>query len=931
MKKLKLFVILSMIIGALFAFSACGTRTLKAPMGFDINEDDVLTWTEVADAKNYIIEIYDVANQKTKEEKERDEKIDLSDLDEGDYVIKIKAVGDGKRFETSKWSEEITFHKDYETRCLYTLINARTEYELTKYTKRTPSDVRIQDTYLDDKPVTRIAASAFYNSKIQKVTVGKNVKEIGQSAFQNCQKLETVSLPEGLQTIGMSAFNSCRALKSINIPSTIKKIEDFTFSYCPFLEEINLPNGLETIGAEAFIGCSSVETLTIPDSVTEIGDDAFALLKAMTAVNVGSGLEVISTNAFRGCESLKTVKFSDESSVKTIETLAFTETGLETITLPEGLETIEDKAFETSALLAAVDLPESLCVMGNKVFNETAIYDVQIEEGFVYVDKWLTQVNTGVKQLLTYLGKESGDPYYHLFQEGTVGIAAKTFMDSKSLIYIELPASVKYVGDYAFAGIDTLRRFYGNKGGLISIGEGAFSESTVNQVELANGLETIGSYAFYKTKIVNKTSGSIIPETVTSIGTYAFNDSTLWETAENNSVVYAGNWVVGFKGNISSVILSAKTKGISDYAFYKSSLTSISGIQNVQIIGRGAFYECAQLGMVTLSDRLTRIEDYAFYKSGIMQVNASQCFDLEYVGRSAFYRCNNLKELDLSNTKVSTIGDYAFYLCEYLENVTLPNNSSLEIGVGDYAFYKCGRLKKVVLPNNVVSIGTKCFYKCVELQSVTIGNGIKEIGDYMFSGCSALEMVSISDSVERIGNYAFYKASGLKILSIGANVKEIGNYAFYGAEQLSNLYIPHSVESIGKYAFKGCTELRSVTINSNVKQLGSHVFYGCKNATIYTDYTERPSGWNKRWNSSYRTVVWGCTLSDDGSYVTSVTITEKTLENVNTENGFLAPIRGGKDFKCWATAPTEAEAEKTYLASELVDVPVGTTLYAIWE
>lgn len=940
MKKLRFFVILSMIICALSLFSACGTKTLSAPTHFDINEEDVLTWTEVENAKNYVIEVVNVETNKASGGKERDEAYDLSDLDEGDYVIRVQAIGDGKKFLTSEWSEEVTFHKDYETRCLYKLINARTEYEVTKFTKRTPGNVIIEDTYLDDKPVTSIADSAFYNAKIEYVKVGANVKEIGETAFQNCQKLVTVELPEGLQTIGESAFNSCRALKTINIPSTIKRIENFTFSYCPMLEEITLPNGLEYIGAEAFIGCSSLDTLAIPDSVTAIDDDAFALLSELTEVTIGSGVETIPANAFRGCGSLKTVRFATENNVKTIKSGAFKETGLEEITLPEGLEKIGSSAFYDSVLLGSVTLPESLKSMGENAFKNTAIYDAQINDGFVYVGNWLAQVNQGVKELCVYLGKTSTSEPYHVFNEGTVGIADKAFLNSKSLVYIELPESVKYVGNYAFAGIDSLRNFYGNKGGLISIGERAFSESTVNKVELTDGLETIGSYAFYKTNVVNNNNKSIIPSTVKKIGTYAFHSSTLWETADNNSVVYAGNWAVGYKGTVTAVSLRDRTKGIADYAFYQSTVTGVSGLNTVEIIGAGAFYECKQLGVVTLSDRLTRIEEYTFYKSGVMEVNTANCFDLEYIGRAAFYRCDNLKTLNFANTMVSTIGDYAFYRCEYLEEVKLPtvktvgsgeNKKPFEITMGDYAFYRCIRLKSVNLPDTVVAVGDKSFYKCEALKTVSIGNGLKEIGDYMFSGCTALEMVTISDGVEKIGNYAFYKATNLKVLTIGDGVKEIGNYAFCGAEQLTALYIPENVEKVGKYAFKGCSSLQSVTVSSNVEEMGSHVFYGCKNATIYTDCAEKPNGWNKRWNSSYRTVVWGCTLSENDDYVVSVTIGEKTLENVNAENGFLSPIRAGYEFKCWATAPVEAEADKTYLASEIGEAPIGTTLYAIWE
>lgn len=936
MKKLKFFVILSAIIGALFLFGACGTGgTLSAPTNFDINEEDVLTWSEVKNVKVYYVEVLDATTEQLlKEGRERDEVYDLSDFDEGDYFIRVRAMGDGKTFQSSEWSELISFHKDYENRCLYKLINSRTEYELTRFTTRTPKMVLVEGTYLD-KPVTRIADNAFFNSSIEEVEIRKNIKEIGHKAFQSCVKLKKVTLPVSLKSIGLYAFNSCRSLAEINIPADIERIEDFTFSYCIMLDEINLPEKLEYIGAEAFIGCSKLKTLVIPDFVQTIGEDAFAGLNSMETLTIGSGLKVISESAFYSCESLKTVTFSDENNVKTIETSAFKETGLESITLPEGLESIGDEAFKDCEVLATVKLPQSLNKMGEKVFTNTVLFNNQIESGFVYVDKWLTQVSIAKNATLKYLGSmpASQDPdKCHVFPEGTVGLAAKVFQPVSStatttLLNVTLPASMKYISEYAFAKCSNLRYFLASESGLVAISDRAFSESALNVMELPEGLESIGAYAFYKSNVVNVEG--LIPESVKSIGTYAFYKTKLWNDAEPNAVVYADNWVVGYKGSVTGVVLNSGTKGISDYAFYQSSVTGVANLDKVTIIGRGAFYECADLGVISLANKLTRIEDYAFYKSGLLEITLRN--ELEYIGRSAFYACNNLTKIDMAKTKISSIGDYAFYRCEYLQEFSLPTKGSWDIKIGNYAFYKCMRLESVALPDNVVSVGEKCFYKCTALQSVTIGNGLKEIGDYMFSGCSALEMIVLSDGVEEIGNYAFYKATGLRLLSLGRNVKSIGNYAFYGAENLSRLYIPESVSYVGKYAFKGCTALQSVTVSANVLEMGSHVFYGCSNATIYSDCAKKPDGWNKRWNSSYRSVVWGCTLSDDGSYVTQVTIQENTLENVKAESAFAAPIRSDKQFKCWATAPVEVEAEKTYLATEIVNAPVGVTLYAIWK
>ena len=56
-------------------------------------------------------------------------------LNEGDYIIKIKALGKTKGTSDSDWSEQYSFHKEYETGCKYVLINGGTEYEVNRVGK----------------------------------------------------------------------------------------------------------------------------------------------------------------------------------------------------------------------------------------------------------------------------------------------------------------------------------------------------------------------------------------------------------------------------------------------------------------------------------------------------------------------------------------------------------------------------------------------------------------------------------------------------------------------------------------------------------------------------------------------------------------------------------------------------------------------------
>ena len=190
-----------------------------------------------------------------------------------------------------------------------------------------------------------------------------------------------------------------------------------------------------------------------------------------------------------------------------------------------------------------------------------------------------------------------------------------------------------------------------------------------------------------------------------------------------------------------------------------------------------------------------------------------------------------------------------------------------------------------------------------------------------------MEKIEFSDSVETIGISVFYGCTALRNVEFGSGLKTIGNYAFYNAESLRGVTMPDSLVSIGSYAFKGCENFNSLVLNETVEEVGAHAFYGCDYITIYTNADSIVAEWNKHWNSVYRPIVWGCTLSEDNSYVVSVTVTETTFQHVTAKGGITAPERSGYIFAGWATSP---EGEVVYTAQNVAEAPVGTTLYAVW-
>ncbi len=101
-------------------------------------------------------------------------------------------------------------------------------------------------------------AEEFVNlsSSLEKVTLGANVRKIGDYAFMDCGALESITIPNSVENIGDYAFQNCGALESITIPNSVESIGMYAFQNCTGLSSITIPNSVETIGDLAFEGTS---------------------------------------------------------------------------------------------------------------------------------------------------------------------------------------------------------------------------------------------------------------------------------------------------------------------------------------------------------------------------------------------------------------------------------------------------------------------------------------------------------------------------------------------------------------------------------------------------------------------------------------------------------------------------------------------------
>ena len=929
MKKLKLLTLFLVLSLSCALFAGCGNG-LPTPQDVYVDVDWELYWGAVERVSGYTIEVTSDDTGEVLTYNTRRTHISLEELEEGDYSVKIKALSPKGESKDSAWSDPYPFHKDYENGCMYKLTVDGLSYYLAR-AGSAQGDIIITDEYRG-KPVVGIGQGAFKgNNKVTSIKITGNITYIDAMAFYNNTVLESIEIPESVTFIGSDAFTGCSALETVNIPESITEISPNLFMFCKSLKTLPIHDKIEYIGAGAFKDCVGLEEITIPNSVVYIDGSAFDNCTGVKKLTIGEGVTYIGSSAFRRLSALEEVVFSNEQALTEIDSYAFADCDkLQSITVPEGVQTIGSYAFADCSLLGEVNLPETVTSLGTSIVYLSKIYEDAKLSGspFVYVGNWITGC---------YLDGTVNSPQLTLTEvtsanvkEGTVGIAARSFLEFEVLYKVVLPDSIKYVGDYVFANCEKLQQFKVNDTSkLENVGYYCFAGSKkLKVVNLGQNITRINGYAFLQCEsiVTNELGVRFIPESVTSVGTYAFYETGIWNEVAEGEIVYVDNWIVGHKG----VSGAAKIKefegdiGIADYAFYNNTDLINIDISKARYIGEYAFSGCEALASVSFNRNLREIKNGTFYKCKALH-NVIMPPRLKSIGDYAFYACPTISEVNLSSSTVETIGAFAFGGGVNIKSVDLGTYLT---DIGDYAFYGCSSLFSIDIPATVDKINGRTFAYCERLSRVTLNEGIKSIGDYAFNGCQLLNNVVLPSTVKTLGRGAFYGCRSLSSIFLNEGLESIGDYCFTTDANLENIKIPSTVTHIGTGSYI-YSSMPSFVLSDNVEYVGEHVFFGNPDMTVYTSYTTLEDIAEKLWNTSFSAVVYGCKLSDAGDYVVSVTVTKDSIKVYYDGTTLGDPTREGYVFKGWGNAPENPTA--VYTSDVLLSLREGTTVYAVWE
>lgn len=212
-----------------------------------------------------------------------------------------------------------------------------------------------------------VGKQAFYESKVEVVEFGPNVKSIGWQCFKNCDKLRKVNIPDPVEEIPEYCFFGTYELTEITLGRGLKRIGNRAL--CPIdcynirpskLTSIILPDGLEEIGFKAM--CSTgITTMTIPSSVKRIEPYAFYECRSLHSIKFENEMDTLPAHILENTIGLREIVFP--RGLKVIGESAFAGTDIEYLTVPEGVVELMSTSLSSAGRKGCV-LPQSLEIIG---------------------------------------------------------------------------------------------------------------------------------------------------------------------------------------------------------------------------------------------------------------------------------------------------------------------------------------------------------------------------------------------------------------------------------------------------------------------------------------------------------------------------------------------------------------------------------------
>ena len=382
-----------------------------------------------------------------------------------------------------------------------------------------------------------------YRGTEERVTIPDTVEVVGESAFENNQKVQFVVIPKSVKRLDAYVFWGCNNLEEVVLGKGLTAVDEYSFAGCTGLKQITIPENIQSIDAQAFAGCVNLTDIYIPATVTGIAEDAFL------------NCDNVTIHADEGSVAAQFAqKLAEQKNRDPLVTAAPVQTPT-AVSRPDTQATTEPVSTATPA-------PAATPVPGN-VLGSTIIVG---NHALVMVHPGEEKVQQGYTE--PEAGQETGEEQDITAETENGKIPEWMYYRNQSVSAVTIPE------------------------GTTEIGRFAFSRSSLRTVTIPEGVTVIDYAAFYH---CDNLDNVILPDTVNTVGAKAFTHTGWLDDFEENSMddfLISGDILVAYKGNLPEIVIPDGVRVIAEEAFRNhTELKKVHLPASVTDIGNDAFPE----------------------------------------------------------------------------------------------------------------------------------------------------------------------------------------------------------------------------------------------------------------------------------------------------------------------------------------------------
>ena len=562
------------------------------------------------------------------------------------------------------------------------------------------------------------------------------------------------------------SYYICKDLTTLGISYTeLNKAVGKTYAAADVLR-IELPKGILSVSDALKVGngYKNLTTVVIPEGATALLDYCLKSPNADTNSNL--------------------VSVTIPSTVKTIGKEAFyCCNSLTELIIPEGVTTIPSLfAFETKSLRRVV-FPSTITSIGERSFRNSNLSDgIIIPEGCTTIDSYAFKGSKVTSVVIPSTLVTMGDDL---------------FRECKSLkeVYYKAPVVATYM--------------FGDCG-------------AIEKLTLENTIEIKGNAFYYSS--ASALASVVLPETVTSIGTYAFARASITELVIPQSVTAVGTDAFKECKSLEKVTVLGNTIGVN--MFY-----SCSSLKKLYITSRITSFPSSALTLASSTDFTVFLsgENYEYIKSisgGERITNATCCSYEDYL--TGNYKENKYKFV------------YSADICSMIFDGHTEDNNPCIVNCTRCAVN--GVAEKNPVHNEGVTINYQAFHR-EGTRSVICTN----------EGCAYKVDTSAKSLFNYLGHSKSQFTDGSLALGYTVNFDAVNDYKSVTGKNIAYGIFVTLASSVGQ----------SDIVNENGEFLQGVIHAGVTNSSIST-FTLKLTGFNTDEKREKELVLGAYVITDDG-------------------------------------------------------------------